>query len=91
MDVGGWLRSLGLERYEAAFRDNQIDDTVLLSLTAEELKELGAGILGHRRKLLDAVCLRLTRTRKRRRADLLRRSALLEEHRRAPPDYSNVL
>jgi hypothetical protein len=41
MDVAWWLRSLGLERYEAAFRDNEIDDTVLLSLTAEDLKELG--------------------------------------------------
>ena len=55
MDLEGWLRSLGLERYEAAFRDNEIDDTVLLSLTAEDLKELGVGILGHRRKLLDAI------------------------------------
>ena len=55
MDLGGWLRSLGLERYEAAFRENEIDDTVLLSLTAEDLKELGVGILGHRRKLLDAI------------------------------------
>ena len=55
MDVGGWLRSLGLERYEAAFRENEIDDTVLPSLTAEDLKELGVGILGHRRKLLDAI------------------------------------
>ena len=34
MDIGGWLRSLGLERYEAAFRENEIDDTVLPSLTA---------------------------------------------------------
>jgi hypothetical protein len=55
MDVGGWLRSLGLERYEAAFRENEIDHTVLPSLTAEDLKELGVGILGHRRKLLDAI------------------------------------
>jgi len=55
MDGGGWLRSLGLERYEAAFRDNEIDHTVLPSLTAEDLKELGVGILGHRRKLLDAI------------------------------------
>jgi SAM domain (Sterile alpha motif) len=38
---GGWLRSLGLERYEAAFRENEIDGTVLPSLTAEDLKELG--------------------------------------------------
>ena len=43
MDLGGWLRSLGLEKYEAAFRENEIDDTVLPSLTAEDLKELGVG------------------------------------------------
>src|SRR6516164_3874928 len=55
MDVGGWLRKLGLQEYEAAFRDNKIDDTVLPSLTAEDLKELGVGALGHRRKLLDAI------------------------------------
>ena len=55
MDIGGWLRSLGLERYEAAFRENEIDDTVLPSLTAEDLKDFGVGIVGHRRKLLDAI------------------------------------
>jgi class 3 adenylate cyclase len=55
MDLGGWLRSLGLERYEAAFRENEIDETVLPSLTAEDLKDLGVGIVGHRRKLLDAI------------------------------------
>jgi class 3 adenylate cyclase len=55
MDVGTWLRSLGLERYETTFRDNEIDGTVLLSLTAEDLKDLGVGIVGHRRKLLDAI------------------------------------
>ena len=55
MDIGGWLRSLGLERYEEAFRENEIDETVLPSLTAEDLKDLGVGIVGHRRKLLDAI------------------------------------
>ncbi len=55
MDLRGWLRSLGLERYEAAFRENEIDETVLQSLTAEDLKDLGVGIVGHRRKLLDAI------------------------------------
>jgi hypothetical protein len=29
MDVGDWLRRLGLEQYEAAFRENRIDDKVL--------------------------------------------------------------
>jgi hypothetical protein len=57
MDLGVWLRSLGLERYEAVFRKNEIDDTVLPNLTAEDLKELGIGALGHRRKLLDAIAL----------------------------------
>jgi class 3 adenylate cyclase len=55
MDLGGWLRSLGLERYEASFRENEIDDTVLASLTHETLKELGVTALGHRLKILDAI------------------------------------
>jgi class 3 adenylate cyclase len=55
MDVGGWLRRLGLEQYEAAFRENKIDDTVLPRLTAEDLKDLGVEFVGHRRKLLDAI------------------------------------
>ena len=55
MDLGEWLRSLGLERYEAAFRDNEINERVLQSLTTEDLKDLGVSIVGHRRLLLDAV------------------------------------
>src|SRR5262245_53562756 len=55
MDLGVWLRSLGLEQYEASFRENAIDDTVLPSLTAEDLKDLGVVIVGHRRKLLNAI------------------------------------
>ena len=41
MDVVVWLRSLGLGKYEAIFRENDIDETVLPSLTHENLKELG--------------------------------------------------
>jgi len=44
MDVVGWLRKLGLEQYEAAFRENMVDDTVLPRLTAEDLKDLGVRI-----------------------------------------------
>jgi class 3 adenylate cyclase len=55
MDLGGWLWSLGLEQYEAAFRENEINDTVLPSLTAEDLKDLGVVIVGHRRTLLNAI------------------------------------
>src|SRR6185312_5508188 len=62
MDVEGWLRSLGLQQYEVAFRENEIDETVLPSLTAEDLKELGVGLVGHRRKLLDAIAILRART-----------------------------
>ena len=55
MDLGDWLRSLGLEQYEAAFRENAINETLLPSLTAEDLKDLGVVIVGHRRTLLDAI------------------------------------
>src|ERR1700730_7530994 len=55
MDIGGWLRSLGLERYEAAFRENEITEKVLPNLTAEYLKDLGVVIVGRRRTLLDAI------------------------------------
>ena len=55
MDVMVWLRSLGLGKYEAAFRENDIDETVLPRLTHETLKELGVVSVGHRVKLLDAI------------------------------------
>ena len=55
MNVAAWLKNLGLEQYEAAFRDNAIDGDLLPSLTAEDLKDLGVTIVGHRRKLLDAI------------------------------------
>ncbi len=55
MDVAAWLRGLGLERYDQAFRDNEIDENVLPGLTAEDLKDLGVTLVGHRRRLLDAI------------------------------------
>ena len=55
MDVVVWLRSLGLGKYEAAFRDNEINERVLPSLTQEDLKEIGVGPVGHRRILLEAI------------------------------------
>ena len=55
MDIGGWLRELGLERYEQAFRENEIDLRVLPKLTTEDLKELGVAAIGHRRLLIDAI------------------------------------
>src|SRR6516165_510272 len=55
MDVGTWLRILGLDQYEAAFRDNSVDADLLPRLTAEDLKDLGITSVGHRRRLLDAI------------------------------------
>ena len=46
MDIVVWLRSLGLGQYEAAFRENEIDETLLPNLTAEDLKDLGVGPSG---------------------------------------------
>jgi hypothetical protein len=54
MDFGGWLRTLGLERYEAAFRENAVDDDVLRDLTDQDLEKLGV-LLGDRRRLLRAI------------------------------------
>jgi predicted ATPase/class 3 adenylate cyclase len=55
VDVAVWLRELGLERYEQAFRDNDIDSEILASLTAEDLTAIGVTSVGHRRKLLVAI------------------------------------
>jgi class 3 adenylate cyclase len=55
MDVMVWLRNLGLGKYEAVFSEDDIDETVLPSLTHENLKELGVASFGHRVKLLDAI------------------------------------
>jgi hypothetical protein len=52
MDVADWLRKLGLERYEPAFRANEIDWEALPKLTGEDLKDLGVVLGSHRRTLL---------------------------------------
>jgi hypothetical protein len=55
MNVADWLRALGLERYEAAFRENDVDAEVLRNLNDADLKEIGMASLGHRRRLLEAI------------------------------------
>ena len=55
MDVANWLRQLGLERYQAAFRENDVSAAVLPGLTSDDLKELGVASVGHRRQLLQAI------------------------------------
>src|SRR5215471_1948193 len=55
MDIGEWLRGLGLEQYAPAFANNAIGWDVLPKLTAEDLKEIGTTAVGDRRRLLDAI------------------------------------
>ena len=54
MDVGGWLRGLGLGQYEALFRASEIDTDILPELTEVDLEKLGVP-LGHRKRLLRAI------------------------------------
>ncbi len=55
MDVGGWLRGLGLGQYEDKFRDNKVDMDLLPRLTADDLRDIGVSAVGDRRRLLDAI------------------------------------
>jgi class 3 adenylate cyclase len=55
VDIAAWLHSLGMQQYQEAFRDNAIDAAVLPELTADDLKDLGVSLVGHRRKLLAAI------------------------------------
>jgi len=55
VDIAAGLHSLGLQQYEAGFRDNAIDAAVLPELTADDLRDLGVTLIGHRRRLLAAI------------------------------------
>ena len=88
MDVASWLRSIGLEQYEAVFRDNAISEKVLPRLTAEDLKDLGVSIVGHRRVLLDAI----TDLRSGTKAEQAPPEASsTTDSRRTPPSHGDVL
>ncbi len=52
--IAEWLTKIGLERYTAAFVDNDIDVSVLRHLTNADLEKIGVS-LGHRRKILAAI------------------------------------
>jgi hypothetical protein len=54
MDVRDFLRKLDLAQYEPAFRDNLIDSRVLPKPTADDLKDVGVTIVGHR-LMLEAI------------------------------------
>jgi NADPH:quinone reductase-like Zn-dependent oxidoreductase len=52
--ITAWLAKIGLERYAAAFADNDIDVSVLRHLTDADLEKIGVS-LGNRRKILAAI------------------------------------
>jgi class 3 adenylate cyclase len=55
MNIVEWLRALGLERYQATFRENDVTGELLPNLAAEDLKDLGISSVGHRRQLIEAI------------------------------------
>jgi class 3 adenylate cyclase len=55
MGVEQWLQNLGLTQYAQAFAENDIDFDILAGVTDADLKELGVGSLGHRKRLLAAI------------------------------------
>jgi SAM domain (Sterile alpha motif)/Putative peptidoglycan binding domain len=55
VDIAVWLRELGLERYERAFRDNDINVAPVTDLSEADLDKLGVASLGHRKMLLRAI------------------------------------
>ena len=55
MDIGAWLRGLGLEQYARAFADNDIDAQTLRDLNGDDLKDIGVVSVGHRKRLLAAI------------------------------------
>ena len=54
MDVGAWLRGLGLGQYEVTFRDSEIEADVLRELTEADLEKIGLP-LGPRKRILKAI------------------------------------
>lgn len=54
MDVGSWLRNLGLGKYEPTFIANAIDDDVLPELTELDFERIGIP-LGDRKRLMRAI------------------------------------
>ncbi len=55
MNVGAWLRGLGLEEHAEAFAENGVDAALLPELTNEDLKDLGIVRLADRKTILKAI------------------------------------
>jgi hypothetical protein len=85
LDIDGWLRSLGLGQYAAAFRDNAIDEKVLPRLTAKDLKDLGVGLVTAACCSTQSLRCAVTRTQKSRYLKLSRMRLLRHKRSRRHP------
>jgi class 3 adenylate cyclase len=54
-DIQAWLAELGLAKYAEVFSSNAIDLDVVRELTDADLKDLGVGAMGDRKRLLRAI------------------------------------
>ncbi|XP_040385663.1 SH3 and multiple ankyrin repeat domains protein 3-like [Oryza brachyantha] len=55
VDVAEWLWGIGMGRYAAAFEAHEVDGEVLPCLTMDDLRDMGIGAVGARRKLYCAI------------------------------------
>ncbi|KQJ86749.1 hypothetical protein BRADI_4g07500v3 [Brachypodium distachyon] len=55
VDVAEWLWGMGMGRYVAAFEAHEVDGEVLPCLTMDDLRDMGIGAVGARRKLFHAI------------------------------------
>ncbi len=53
--IAQWLDSLGLGHLAQTFAENGVDEDLLSEITNDDLKDLGAARLAHRKKLLKAI------------------------------------
>jgi SAM domain (Sterile alpha motif) len=86
MDLGDWLRGLGLGQCEDVFLRNEIDGSVLPDLTEGDFEKLGVP-MGPRKRLLKAIA-NLDTTKP---TQPERHALNIDRHRGAPPAYGHVL
>jgi hypothetical protein len=52
-----WLSSIGMTQYVSNFSKNQIDGPLLLTLSQEDLSEMGINSIGHKKLLINQICI----------------------------------
>jgi len=55
LDLAGFLTELGLQKYIAVFKEQDVDLPVFLTMTDTDLKECGITLFGPRRKMTTAI------------------------------------